>query len=150
MARPRTPLAILKTRGTFRADRHGKEPKADGICPQCPECLDKEAKTEWNRVAPLLVRMGVLASTDRAALAGYCEAWSEFVKLSARVKRIGYTEAIAQGVMKAKNAAALRYLRFAAELALTPAARSKVEIDPTFKHSAAGKGRFFHPRPGAG
>jgi phage terminase small subunit len=89
--------------------------------------------------------MGVLASSDRSCLAGYCEAWGEFAKLSAMVKRVGYAKAIAAGLVKAKNNAALRYLRFAGELALTPAARSKVAIDPTFRESVTSKHRFFSP-----
>jgi phage terminase small subunit len=88
--------------------------------------------------------MGVLASTDRACLAGFCEGFAEFSKLCALVKRLGYAQAIDTGVVRAKNAAALRFLRFAGELALTPAARSKVEVDPQFKESTTGKGRFFH------
>jgi P27 family predicted phage terminase small subunit len=90
--------------------------------------------------------MGVLASTDRAVLSGYCEAWGEFSTLTAMVKRLGYAKAIGGGLLKAKNAASLRYLRFAGELGLSPASRSKVAIDPTFQESMAAKGRFFLPR----
>jgi len=150
MARPRTPLTILKTRGTFRADRHGKEPKADGICPECPAFLDKEAKTEWNRVAPLLAGMGILDSGDFAILACYAEAFGEFLRLCVRIKRVGYVQAIAEGLMKVKNNASLRLLRFATALGLSPGSRCRLSVDPAFRPSAAGKARFFHPRPGAG
>lgn len=42
-----------------------------------------EARAEWDRLAPHLARLGLVTELDRAALAGYCFAWS----LSVHAKR---------------------------------------------------------------
>ena len=37
-----------------------------------------DAKEEWNRVAPELFRLGLLARIDRTALAGYCQSYAKW------------------------------------------------------------------------
>lgn len=56
------------------------EPKPVAAIPDCPKHLSSEAKAEWNRIVPELMSLGLLTRVDRAALAGYCQAWGRWVK----------------------------------------------------------------------
>lgn len=44
--------------------------------PSFPKHLWPEARKEWKRLAPELVRYGLISRLDRAALALYCQAWA--------------------------------------------------------------------------
>ncbi len=52
------------------------EPKPDSSEPFMPAWLDADAREEWRRIVPILLKMGVLTVADGAALATYCEAYS--------------------------------------------------------------------------
>ena len=82
-----TVLKVLSGNPGKRKLNHD-EPIAAGI-PDCPEFLDAVAKEEWNRCVKVLAEMGVLTKADRAALAGYCVAYSRWVEAEALVKRYG-------------------------------------------------------------
>ncbi|AEI94195.1 putative phage terminase, small subunit [Roseobacter litoralis Och 149] len=49
-------------------------PVAPDALPRCPGHLTDVARKEWRRLATPLHVMGVLSTTDRAALAAYCQA----------------------------------------------------------------------------
>ena len=71
----RTPSALKRLHGTWRADRVSEnEPNPEPAIPDCPVELSDEAKKEWARVSAELVSMRLLSEVDRAALAGYCQA----------------------------------------------------------------------------
>jgi len=110
--------------------------KSDLIVPPPPESLDEIAVVEWHRVSQKLFELGVLSDLDVSVIAGYCEAWSEFVRLSLMVKKVGPVTKTDKGnwiqhpVLGVKNHAAERMLRFAAQLGITPVAREKLNIKP--------------------
>jgi len=56
------------------------EPKPKPIMPKCPSWLDKEAKKEWRRIAPLLQGIGLLTEIDGTALSAYCRDYSKWVQ----------------------------------------------------------------------
>lgn len=102
----------------------------------CPRWLPLVAKREWRRVAPELVRLGLLTVADRAALAAYCEAWAEAIMAHETLQRDGYTFTTAKGytgvhpMVAIKNKALLRMRAFASEFGLTPSARSRLSVEP--------------------
>lgn len=53
-----------------------KEPKPDSKAPRCPSWLEEEAKREWKRMSKTLETIGVLTKIDKAAFAGYCQAYA--------------------------------------------------------------------------
>ena len=63
-----------------------KEPKPDNSIPFMPEHLDEDAKAEWDRVTPILERIGVLTEIDGSMLAGYCQLYSNWVAIQAEKK----------------------------------------------------------------
>jgi P27 family predicted phage terminase small subunit len=149
----RTPTATLKLRGSKRAkEREAQEPKFSPGAPTCPSFLSTEAKAEWKRQAGQLQAAGVLALTDRAALAAYCEAWAEFraaaIAIDAEVKADpagGLMAAIAAGLVGLKCKAVERMTRLAREFGFTPASRSRATPIPKDEGKQAdGKARFFN------
>jgi phage terminase small subunit len=53
-----------------------KEPQPKRQAPRCPSWLEPEAKKEWKRMAKTLEAIGVLTQVDKAAFAGYCQAYA--------------------------------------------------------------------------
>jgi P27 family predicted phage terminase small subunit len=49
------------------------------------------AKTEWRRLASELELLGLLGSTDQAALAGYCNAYANLVRAQKMINAKGFT-----------------------------------------------------------
>lgn len=79
-------MAGRKPKPTAMKELHGnpgkrpinkQEPKFKGA-PVCPTWLTAVAKTEWKRVVVELAELDLLKSTDQAALAAYCQAYSRW------------------------------------------------------------------------
>lgn len=157
---PPTPSSILKARGSWRAKKRQKEgePALSVERPSCPAWLSKEAKAEWGRQVKHLERMGVLAKTDRAALAGYCQAWGEFVRACWVIENgeddkgtnkgettIGSTgNLVVSPWCKIRDRAFERMMAVASRFGFTPADRARLRADPApAEDKDGGKGRFF-------
>ena len=126
-----TPTAILKARGSWLAKTRPDEPKPERSLPTCPSWLPKEAKTEWNRIVPELDKLGLLTAIDRAALAAYCQAWSDF------------REAVEGDSLRDRDTAAKRLINAAAQFGLSPAARARVQAAPKDKNAKEGIKKYF-------
>ena len=63
------------------------EPKPMVEAPVPPKHLTAEARVEWERLAPILVRLKLLTKLDRAALAAYCQAWARHVEAEEQVAK---------------------------------------------------------------
>lgn len=132
MARP-LPTALKVVRGTNRPSRTNKSEAQPPIdAPDCPDCLDADAKREWGRLVPLLLDQGLLTRIDLAALAGYCALFARWQKAEQMISENGETVVTPNGSLQvspwlsiaARSLAELR--KFAAEFGLSPASRSKV------------------------
>ena len=108
------------------------EPKPDSAIPDPPEVLNAEALAEWNRVAPQLLALDLIADIDRADLAAYCMCWARWVEAEARVAQMGMVVASPQHGLKlnpylrAANEALLLMDRFSAKFGLSPQDRARV------------------------
>ncbi|GHE49923.1 terminase [Camelimonas fluminis] len=108
-------------------------PVADPIraVPKPPKDMTPEAKKEWARVMPVLVERRVLSEADLAAVERYCDATGDIAIARARIRKDGDYVANRLGELKRHPAfATLREStaearRWAAELGLTPASRSR-------------------------
>ena len=112
------------------------EPKPTGI-PTCPRHLDKEAKAEWKRISAELIKLGLLTSIDRAALSGYCCAYSRWVTAEAQIAQFGLVVKagksgypIPSPFVGIANVALDHMRKFCIEFGLTPSSRSKVQGAP--------------------
>lgn len=109
-----------------------KEPRPEAIIPPCPEHLDLEARAEWARIAPELMRLRILAHVDRAALAAYCQAWSRWVDAETNLKKFGAVIKTPKGYpiqnpyLGIANTAIELMRKFLTEFGMTPSSRSRI------------------------
>ena len=92
-----------KRDGTYRADRHGgSEPKYKLGNKTPPKDLNAAAKTEWKRLVPELVRLGMFTVADRSVFAVYCQAHADFWQLTKELNAMScWTHTARNGVQSA-------------------------------------------------
>ncbi|HLV15958.1 MAG TPA: phage terminase small subunit P27 family [Pseudomonas sp.] len=56
--------------------------------PEMPDWLDEDAQAEWNRVVPDLLKLGLISTLDRQALAQYCEAVSDYRRWTLKIREL--------------------------------------------------------------
>ncbi len=112
------------------------EPKPTGI-PTCPAHLTKEAKKEWKRISKELIRVGLLSSVDRAALAAYCAAYSRWIdaeiglqKSASLIVKSPSGQPIQNPFVGIINSATDQMRKFLTEFGMTPASRSRLQVTP--------------------
>ena len=116
MGNPRKPKSLHVLEGTFKKHRHDGREEIElppGV-PEKPDGLNKFGAAEWDRLVPLLMDYGVLSDVYGAALAVYCELYSEFKESRINPKLVFH-------------AAKFTALRAAyTDLGLSPIARTKI------------------------
>lgn len=144
------PTATRRVEGNpGRRPLNKQEPKLPAGAPTCPAHLDGEAKREWKRVVKLLSAAGIITRVDRAVLTAYCRAWSLYVEADCNVQKYGLMlvsekKVPYQSPYLNTMTAALKDVRsYAAELGMTPSARSRVQ-------AAGGEGDGFDEFIGGG
>jgi len=142
----RKPPELHILHGTGRPSRQKQaHPQPTPGRPTCPQWLLPEAKREWRRVAPELLRLGLLTIVDRAALAAYCQAWARWRLCEAVISAEGATVPGHRGVMRKHPLlpachAYLQLMRaFAAELGLSPSSRGRLSVPPPAEPDALGR-----------
>ncbi len=112
-----------------------KEPKPEKKAPRCPSWLELEAKKEWKRMSKTLETMGVLTQVDGAAFAGYCQAYARWKEAEEFLTKHGTIFKTPSGYIQQvpQVSIAQTYLKvmkdFCSEFGLTPAARTRIQID---------------------
>lgn len=143
---PKPAPTAIKIQNNVRPARiNKKEPKFKGLAEAPPDWLtDVVAIQEWRRVFPHL--KAVCKVVDLAALAGYCDSFSEY-QTSLRLARENPSRTVMTPngaeqqcpcVAMARNWMNLM-LKFAVELGMTPSSRGRVtdngdEEDPLMNH----------------
>lgn len=121
MGRPRKPRELKVLHGTLKPSRdNASEIKFESLkeVPAPPDWLpNAHAKKEWERLAPILVRKALLAEADLSSLGMLCGLHGKIVQLYA-----------AGETPTASMATTLRGMQ--SDFGLSPAARSKVTLDP--------------------
>jgi P27 family predicted phage terminase small subunit len=118
-----------------------------------PDWLSQSAKSEWKRIAPELLRLGLVTVVDRAALAAYCQAYAELKEATKQLDTEGRIVAVyakdlngdvlldrkknpvvesyrAHPAVKLQRDAFARVKAFLAEFGLTPSSRSRLSMGP--------------------
>jgi phage terminase small subunit len=116
-----TPKALLKLRGSWRAELNPDEPKAEICIPPMPRYLKGEARKEWERVTPLLLKTGCIANVDLANLEAYCVVYSKAKDIGKHPDkyRVSDYDRIYRLQMK-----------LAAEFGLSPSSRTRIKVEP--------------------
>jgi P27 family predicted phage terminase small subunit len=102
--------------------------------------IEAYAKEEWERLAPELVRMGLMTLVDSAPFAAYCVAFARWRTAEEALARMADKDPVMRGLIVRSKAgtamenplvytsrrAAQEMLRFASEFGFTPAARARI------------------------
>lgn len=67
-----------------------REPVPPPGAPEMPDHFDDNAKKAWHWLCGMLGRMNLLAESDVAIMALYCDTWAEYVKVRRDVNRYGF------------------------------------------------------------
>src|SRR5687767_13860175 len=119
--------------GKRRINEHEPQPPVE--TPSAPDHLNEAAKTEWERMAELLARLGLLTSLDRAGLAAYCVVYARWVEAEEALKRTGHIVKSPSGYpmvspyLVVANRSLEQMHKFMVEFRLSPASRSRISIN---------------------
>lgn len=139
-----TPTALKVISGNpGKRPLNENEPQPEVKIPECPADLGREARQEWDRIAPKLEKLGILTEIDATALACYCQAFERWVKAEAVLKKSGEllksekTGGLYQNPYLAVANRAMEQMRqFLTEFGMTPSSRSRVQVkEPQEKSS---------------
>ena len=114
---------------------NGEEPQFDASAPTCPRHLSTTARREWKRVVHILVDAGVVTQVDRAILALYCQSYGRWVDAENKLAKGEMTEETPNGMvvqaawLQIANKAMEFVKRYAEQLGMTPAARSRIHVE---------------------
>ena len=135
-----TPTQLKILRGNPGKRRIAAEPQPDApeddFAEPPPELRgDARARAEWRRVAPLLVRCGIVSEADRSTLTALCLEWSTYLDAREHLRTDGRVLKTKTGVrispyIKIADLAFSHCCRLWVELGLTPSGRVKVSRLP--------------------
>ena len=119
--------------------------------PKPPAILTGEARREWRRVLPELLRLELTKPVDAAALAAYCLTWARLVDAQTIIDAEGLLSETSQGrgrhpAVAVVEAASRELRQWCAEFGFTPSAESRVSRESDV---AAGEGNPFGQSLGA-
>lgn len=116
-----------------------REPKPGGNGtgggkPRRPKGLDHIARAEWDRMAPILHKLGTLTKIDHAVFESYCRYysdWKRYQKLAekAPVVMTKWGQPIRNPYINLAQDAFKNYKACATELGLTPSSRSRIKAE---------------------
>lgn len=131
------PTAINAIRGNpGKRSPRKDEPGLPVSAPPCPEHLDAEARKNWERLAPLLMTMGVLTQVDGMALGELCSAYSTLAGAQNQLNKVGILYKDDGGKIRpnpllkviAQQTAIVQSLM--REFGLTPSSRTRIRTEP--------------------
>jgi len=133
----RTPLKILKSRGSTLASSRANELQPLTAEPKMPSYLWPEAKPIWRDTVKQLSAMGILGECDKNALGRYCQSMAQYIKCQNALrkrKQLTYTRKTREGSEVKEDIPQIqRSARLAEEcrkiemlFGLTPASRSSL------------------------
>jgi P27 family predicted phage terminase small subunit len=154
------PSALRVVRGNPGRRRQTKtEPVVAPGIPDPPAFLSATALQEWQRVAPELAAAGLLTKLDRAGFSAYCATWACVVACEEDLKARGLTVSTTTRAGKPRaypvpNPSlailhrALAQLRaWIAEFGLSPASRSRIQVEKPAPESAIEAFKRKHQDP---
>lgn len=139
--KPKPTVLKLVTDNPGNRPLNAAEPTPPSRDLQPPISLIPDARTEWDRVADDLVGSGLVTVADLASLAAYCTNYGRWVQAErllaasaqANPESEGLTIETASGnviqnpLLGIRNKALADLMKVAAELGMTPSARSRVQ-----------------------
>ncbi len=130
--RKRTPTAILKLQKSpvlRQENRRGKtEPEPPAGVPFQPAGMSPAAVRCWDQTVAYLGSMGLLASSDGAALAAHCVHYAEWQRCMRAIRRISASASEYRLLTSSMVHHAKEYMRGCQEFGLSPSARARCAV----------------------
>ncbi len=107
---------------------------------QAPKDLTGDAAAEWSRLTKEFLRIGLVTTIDRGALAAYCSAYGRFLEAERKITELGAVVTDNNGIMRRnpwtmiQKAAVETMTQIGSQFGMTPATRPRLG-------RAAGAGR---------
>ncbi len=132
------PTAIKEMAGNpGKRPLNKREPKPRVAIPSCPKWLTAEARTEYRKMARLLVGVRVLTEADQSALVAYATEYARWVEANRMIAEAGMVlrnnmsgTFYQNPYITVANNALKNMKAFMVEFGLTPASRSKIQAMP--------------------
>ena len=132
MGRKPKPTALKLLEGTpGKRELNQFEPKPTDGLPICPDWLTDDAKEEWERLASVMNKMGILSEVDQSAFAVYCQTWARWKEAQEHITAEGSTYETEMGIKKnpwvaIANEWQAKLLSVCGEFGMTPSSRSRI------------------------
>jgi len=110
------------------------EPQPEIGRPTRPHWLLPEAKREWSRIVPELLRLGLLAKIDRAMISMWCQCWGMYVEAVKDIRQNGMSYSKEDGYEGQRPSVAVmnhmieKMTTLSAKFGMTPSDRSKISV----------------------
>ena len=129
MARPLTPNAILKKRGSKHV--RDDEPEFSEGIGEPPAILEGRALEVWSELTAELLNVQVGTRVDAYALSELCQAVAQSEECARIISEDGLSHTTERGIVKhpltsVQSAASMRVLKYSSAFGLTPTARGKI------------------------
>ena len=134
--KPKPTRLKMLTGNAGKRPLNGDEPKPPQAIPKCPKHLGPEARKEWRRITKALAPLGLLTDIDRAALAGYCDAFGRWAEASLGLQKHGMIvkgrmagEPVRSPYLAIVNQSLEQMKAFLIEFGMTPSSRERLHIE---------------------
>lgn len=157
----RKPTALDKLDGgASHRRRNRNEPKPPPSEADCPTWLrgDAPARAIWNAEAPRMIQLGLLTTADRLMFAALCERAALYYRASKRLRRAKRGEDPLVDVTKSNGRVARPeisiakgaldgFRQIASAFGMTPADRTRIEVELGAGAARGGNGPAEPPKP---
>ena len=138
-----TGLRLIEGNREHRTIHAELEPKPDNVAPPRPIELRKGPECKaWSYLVQELGKMGILASSDKAQMTGYCFAWGLWCKAKHEMDTSphGIVWSDKQSPwLRIANKAMEDVIKYGAELGLNPVQRTRVKLEKPVPGTRRGK-----------
>ena len=110
------------------------EPQPETGIPTRPHWLLPEAKREWSRIVPELLRLGLLVKIDRAMISTWCQCWGMYVEAVRDIRENGTTFSTEKGYegprpsVGVMNKMIEKMIALSVRFGMTPSDRSRISV----------------------
>lgn len=133
MGRQKKPTNLRLLQGNpGRVKINKKEPQPEIKIPESPMRLEGYAKEEWERITPILERLGLLSDMDASELCFYCQCFGRAKEAEEKIRNSGFLIKTTNGnviqnpLIGIANRAMQMAHQFLCQFGMTPASRSGV------------------------
>jgi len=156
MPKPKKAIAELKATGSYRPSKHGAledRPQPPVEAPNVPSFLNDCALSYFNEIVGYGIDMNVISKADGIIVGLLSNELSEWLELNNEVRKegvmiklptaTGFMQDVINPKLKIRDDKTKMILKIIGDLGMSPAARSKVQINKDYKQEKSALGIFL-------